>query len=215
MQATLLQLCTGRVREVRYGDRQTRTAIHKSPVDEAFLGLTSLVGDEVANPDFHGGVHQAVLLYASEHYPKWQAELALPEAWPPGSFGENLHLAGLDEKGACLGDVWAVGPEAQLRFTIPRQPCFKLAGHLQRPDIVKAVWATGRAGWYASVVQVGSLAPGQTLQLLERPHPEWDFGRILRLLAAPAEHPEALAELAEVPVWPEAWRTRLRKLAGA
>lgn len=214
-QATLLKLCTGRVREATFGERTTRTAIHKTPVDDAYLGLASLVGDEVANPEHHGGIEQAVLLYASEHYPKWEAELELPAPWAPGSFGENLHLQGLTEAEACLGDVWAVGPEVQLEFSCPRQPCYKLAGHLQRPDLVKAVWATGRAGWYARVRQVGTLAPGQSLRLLERPNPDWSFGRILRLLAAPAEHREALGDAAALAAWPEAWKARLAKLAGA
>jgi MOSC domain-containing protein YiiM len=41
----------------------------------------------------HGGLEKAAYVYAPEHYDFWRAQLPGSEL-PPGSFGENLTIAG-------------------------------------------------------------------------------------------------------------------------
>src|SRR5262252_2333564 len=77
--------------------RAWRSAYYKEavsgPVRAEALGL---VGDEQADRRVHGGVHQAILAYALDHYAAWRDELGIAEMGP-GGFGENFSVEGLDE----------------------------------------------------------------------------------------------------------------------
>src|SRR5687767_11580334 len=91
-------------------DRPWRTGYFKSPVAvRVFVGQSGLAGDGQADLENHGGIDKAVLAYSAEHYPLWCAELGLAKM-PPGGFGENLTVVGLDESAVCIGDVWQCGP---------------------------------------------------------------------------------------------------------
>src|ERR671915_2376798 len=84
-------------------EREFTSAIWKSPVPgPVHLGPLGLAGDAVADTRVHGGLDQAVLMYAAAHYPRWEQELERP--MEPGAFGENLLVEGLDEDTVCIGD---------------------------------------------------------------------------------------------------------------
>jgi MOSC domain-containing protein YiiM len=71
----------------------------------------------------HGGPEKAVHLYPSTHYAKLAAKFA--EVAPllvPGSMGENIATAELDEHDVRLGDVWQLGT-ALIQVCQPRNPC--------------------------------------------------------------------------------------------
>src|SRR5439155_2192984 len=80
------------------------SAIDKQPVDAPTLALSrlNLEGDEQADQrptpsgePVHGGVHQAVYAYPSEHYPRLTELMGRPLPW--GFMGENLTLSGAIE----------------------------------------------------------------------------------------------------------------------
>jgi MOSC domain-containing protein YiiM len=206
----LLGLRTGRVRALGEADaadplrKPWRSAIFKEPVEGPLrLSRLGLEGDEVADRRHHGGPDQAVLGYASEHYPAWRAEGLDAD---PGAFGENLLFEGLLDSEVCIGDRWQVGG-ATLQVSHPRQPCGTLARRFQRGDVVARVWATGRGGWYFRVLEEGVVAPEGEVVLLDRPNPGWTVARILHAYWRAVEDPDEARAAAALPLltphWPE------------
>ena len=54
----------------------------------------NVAGDDQADRRVHGGETKAVYAYAAEDYDWWTGELGRPVG--PGTFGDNLTLAGVD-----------------------------------------------------------------------------------------------------------------------
>src|SRR5258706_88176 len=77
---------------------QWRTAYFKKPVaGRVWAGVELLDGDGQADRRFHGGPDKAINAYCLKHYEFWRQTLAIKEALPLASFGENLTLADADE----------------------------------------------------------------------------------------------------------------------
>lgn len=172
--------------------RPWETSFFRTPSDEPrWLFTTHLEGNAQADTKNHGKPDQAILLYAAAHYPLWRAELDRPEIGP-GGFGENATVEDLSEATACVGDVYAIG-DARIRVEGPRYPCTKIERRWNLPGLTARVAATGRTGWYCSVVREGLLKPGLPLTLVERPYPAWtmslinDFGHFRNRDLATAE----------------------------
>ena len=117
---------------------------------DVFVGATNIAGDGQADLEVHGGVDKAVYAYPSEHWPWWAREKKL--ACAPGTFGENLTLAGADENEVRIGERFRWGG-ALLEISQPRAPCFKLAIHTGRPDVPQAIALSARCGWYLRVIE--------------------------------------------------------------
>ncbi len=192
-----------------------RSAIFKAPVEGPVrLGSLGLLGDEVADRRHHGGPDQAVLAYASEHYPLWQA---MGLGADIGSFGENFLLAGLTDREACIGDVFAIGESGQVVVQVshPRQPCATLARRFQRNDVVPMVWETARGGWYLRVLQEGLVQAGDGLRLKERPNPDWNIARVLNAFYHAKQNPQEALAAANIPGLTGRWASSLREKAEA
>jgi MOSC domain-containing protein YiiM len=188
-------------------ERAFTSAIWKSPVTgPVFAGALGLAGDAVANTTVHGGVDQALLMYAASHYPLWEAELGRPMS--AGAFGENLTVRGLDEESACIGDVLAIGP-VRLQVSQPRQPCATLARRHQVRDMIAIVRGNGRSGWYLRVLTEGALEAGQSIEVADRPNPAWPVRRAAIVMHARRQEPAAAADLARCLGLSEGWRSRL------
>ena len=181
------------------------SAIWKRPVDgpieAAPLGLA---GDAVANPEAHGGRDKAVLAYAASHADAWARE------WPevdtsPGAFGENLLLAGTDERAVCLGDRVRIG-EAVFEVSHPRQPCWKLARRHRLAELPKRTIATHRYGWYLRVLEPGPVRAGDAAERIVRPHPDWPISRVADVFYDRRRRSAEATELAALNVLAAAWR---------
>ena len=131
------------------------------------VGRTNLDGDGQADLRVHGGVDKAVYCYPRAHRAFWLDEIGYERAESP--FGENLSVTGVDESSACIGDTWRWGT-ALLQVSQPRWPCYKLALHTGRPDMVKRFVVAGRCGWYLRVLEEG-IAPTSGPITVERPDP--------------------------------------------
>ena len=131
------------------------SGIAKKPVvsDLVMVRATNIDGDRQADLSVHGGHDKAVYAYPAAHWPWWDEEKKL--ACVPGTFGENLTLAGVDETQVRIGDRFGWG-EAVLEVSQPRSPCFKLALHTARADVPAAMTMSGRCGWYFRVVREGA-----------------------------------------------------------
>jgi MOSC domain-containing protein YiiM len=138
------------------------------------LGELGFVGDEQADPTVHGGRNKAVYAYPIEHYPTWQTIRAqatgLDEPLPPGFLGENLTVEGLLENRVWIGDTLVShrgGAEAvRLRVDSPRYPCFKFNARMGFKHASKMMVQSGFCGFYLEVLQIGSIAAGDTFRVV-------------------------------------------------
>src|SRR5215210_1214747 len=124
MSGRVVSVNVGRPAPLATGRRVVPSAIRKAPVSGRVAARgASLDGDDQADRRVHGGPDQAVYAYASEDAAWWGEQLG--RELPPGTFGENLTLAGVDVSGARVGERWRIGT-AELRVAGPRVPCSKL-----------------------------------------------------------------------------------------
>lgn len=177
-----------------------------------------LEGDSQGDLRHHGGPEKALHHYPRDHYAAWtrdEPSLANALAAPP-AFGENLSTIGVTEEGVCIGDVFVAGG-ALLQVSQGRQPCWKLNVRFERSDMARRVQETGRTGWYYRVLREGVIAPGDRLECVERPRPEWPLSRLNGLLYRRTLDLDALAAMAELrelaPSWRELAARRLRTCA--
>lgn len=190
------------------------SAIYKEPLaGPVAIGPLGLAGDVQADRRVHGGPEKAVHLYPSDHYPRLAA--AFPEAagsLVPGSLGENLAVAGVDEGQVCVGDVYAFG-SALLQVSQPRSPCWKIDSRHDCEGLAAHIAENGLTGWYFRVLAAGTAAPGDALALRQRnPDPVslaelWQHWKIHRPPLA------VLERLAATPGLTPDWARRLRQRA--
>lgn len=163
----LISVNTGKPRSVDNGGQKVRTSIWKTPREGRVVVKTlNLDGDKQSDLRVHGGPRKAVYLYPSEHYAFWREQF--PEmdlAW--GAFGENLTTEGILERDVRIGDRLEIGT-AEFQVTQSRQPCFKLGLRFGRADMVKRFYASGRSGFYLSVVREGDVGSGDEIRVTER-----------------------------------------------
>jgi MOSC domain-containing protein YiiM len=142
--------------------RQVVSGFAKSSVDGAVgVGWINLAGDDQADRRVHGGRDKAVYVYAVEDYAWWATELGRPV--PPGWFGENLTIDGIDVTGAWIGDRWRIG-SAVLEVTQPRFACFKLGMRMNDPSFAGRFDAAYRPGAYLRTVELGSVERGDPIE---------------------------------------------------
>jgi MOSC domain-containing protein YiiM len=161
---------------LRHAGGEVVSGIDKRPVGTTTLRLTelNLDGDEqsdtrqtAAGGQVHGGPHQAVYAFPTEHYAR-VAELIGAEPWP-GYMGENVTVRGATERDVCIGDVWAWGA-ATLQVTSPRGPCYKLGIRMGKQALRTVIREEVLTGWYLRVLQPGVVPTTGTIEVVER-HP--------------------------------------------
>ncbi len=202
---TTILLLTGPARPLADGD--TLSAIAKTPVEHPlWLGPDGFEGDEQADRRVHGGPEKAVHHYALDHYAVWREELGpLPALEAAGGFGENLSTLGLTESAVAVGDIFQLGT-AILQVSQGRQPCWKLNRRFAVPDMARRVQQTGRTGWYHRVLQPGTVAPQDRLELIDRLAPDWTLRRLWHALYVDRLNRNELEGIAALDVLAEGWR---------
>lgn len=192
--------------------RQFETSFVRTPdMQSRWLYTTHLEGNAQADTKSHGTPNQAVLLYATAHYPLWQAELGQQEIGP-GGFGENFTVDGLTEQTACIGDIYGIG-EARIQVTGPRYPCTKIEKRWQIPGLTARVAETGRTGWYCRVLQEGRVESGMTITRIEHPYPQWTITLVNDFGHSRNGDIEMAQALAACPLLPEWWGKFVLKCA--
>jgi MOSC domain-containing protein YiiM len=146
------------------------TAIDKRPVDGAVkVGKLGLYADVQADRKHHGGEEQAVYAYAAEDADWWAEQLG--RDIPPGLFGENLRVEGLEVSNARVGERWKVGEKVVLEVTSPRTPCMTFARWMGEEDNgwVRRFSDARRLGAYLRVVSTGSVQAGDAIEVVPAP----------------------------------------------
>ena len=170
------------------------SAIDKQRVTHCQVASQGMVGDEQAEP-FHGGPDRALLQFDTRHYSTLAARFpAAAERLVPGSFGENLVVAGMSETTMCIGDKVQAG-SVVLEVAQPRLPCFKLNYQFCEPELSRYVQDHGIGGWFYRVLEQGAIADGDTIAVIERPYPEWTLARVQHYLNIELDNRELMAQL--------------------
>lgn len=171
MTAQVLDVCVVHQLLPDPGGRAGVTAIDKRPVDGPVkVGPYGLYRDVQADRKHHGGLDQAVYVYADEDARRWSAELGRDT--PPGWFGENLRTTGIDVSGARIGERWQIGAKVVVEVTKPRIPCQTFARWVGGDDErgwVKRFAQAGRPGAYLRIVQGGKVSAGDEILVVDRP----------------------------------------------
>jgi MOSC domain-containing protein YiiM len=192
------------------------SGIKKRPVEHEtlYLDTLNLAGDRQADLTVHGGLEKAVYAYPSEHLPLWTEELDHDPPYGPGSFGENLTVAGWLENEVRIGDVWSWG-DALIQICQPRYPCYKLALATERPQVAKPLIAKGRTGWYLRVLRPGDVPAAGPIAVVQRDAAGVTVRDAHRALVGTTV-PEAIERVLAVAALAESWRGALtRRLDGA
>lgn len=138
------------------------TGIFKRPVEGAVhIGPYGLERDAICDLNHHGGEDQAVYLYGQPDYDFWSKELG--RVLEPGTFGENLTVAGLESGTICIGDRFACGPLV-MEVTSPRIPCSTFANRMGDKLFPKKFLAANRPGIYCRVLSPGEIRAGDELE---------------------------------------------------
>jgi MOSC domain-containing protein YiiM len=200
MTPRVLSVNVGGIRQAEWRGRQVTTGIWKYPVDgRVALHGVNFDGDDQADRSVHGGADKAVYAYAREDYDFWREEEGIET--PPGLFGENLTVEGLDLSSALAGERWSVG-SAVLEVAQPRLPCFKLGMRVGDPHFPKRFQAASRMGAYLRILQEGEVGAGDPVRVTHRP----GHGVTLRAMTESLRDRGKAAALLRISRLPELWR---------
>jgi len=196
---------TGAVRPL--GPKAVPSGIDKQPAARPVrLTMRGFTGDAHGDTRHHGGIDKAAHHYPLDHYSAWLEELGPhPRLAQPGAFGENLAVSGLVEQDVAIGDRFRLGT-ALVEVSQGRQPCFRLNLRMDVANMAYRMQRSGRTGWYYRVVEEGTVAPGDPLELLDRLTPSWTIERLWRILYVDTLDRESLSEMVALPNLPEGWR---------
>jgi MOSC domain-containing protein YiiM len=205
----IVSINVGEPREVQAGNRKVLTSIFKTPVHgKVALRRYNVQGDRQADLTVHGGPSKAVYSYSAEHYPFWAAQLP-GTPLPVGAFGENLTTEGMVEEVVHIGDVFRAG-SAIVKATQPRMPCFKLAIRMNRSDMVKKFWASGRSGIYFSIVEEGEFESGDQIEALDSDPWAVSVADVIRLFKRETDDPDLFSRAMNAPVF-GSWKREIRE----
>ncbi len=204
----IVSVNVGELRTVEFRGRIVSTGIYKFPVEGAVrVEGVNVGGDDQADRRVHGGVDKAVYAYAWEDYEWWSRQLG--RTLPPGTFGENLTTQGIDVGGAVVGQHWRIG-DVTLEVSEPRVPCYKLGIRMENPGFPQVFSAADRPGAYLRIVEEGSLAAGDRVEIGTPPEHGLTVGDIARIHDRDQHESRRLLEAAELS---EPWRRWARSLA--
>lgn len=176
-----------------------KTGIDKSPISgPVMVDSEGLVGDAICNRKHHGGVDQAIYLEGGETMAWWATELG--REMPPGIFGENLVIDGVDNRDLVAGDRFQIG-DIILEVTSARIPCNTFAARMRDKTFARLYSKAARPGAYCRVIAGGFVESGMEVSLqpyrgdrIGLPELMVNFGRKLegearaRYLAAPVHY---------------------------
>jgi len=161
----LLSINVSMAKEQEFDGRIIESGIWKEPVSGPVrVNETRLEGDRQVNLEVHGGIHKAAYAFSADQYPIWKKELDREEL-PPGMFGENLTISGLDERDVHIGDQWQIG-SASFAVTGPRLPCTKLGMKFNDKSMPARFTKAGFPGVYLRVLLTGLITAGDAVHVV-------------------------------------------------
>lgn len=203
-----ISLFVGDIRPLPESGRPS--GIYKQPATGPLeLGPEGFIGDHQADRRVHGGPEKAVHLYPSRHYARLAARF--PEAAAqlvPGSLGENIATADLDESDVSIGDIYRLG-SARLQVCQPRNPCWKIDERFASDGMALFIAEQRLNGWYWRVLTPGRVEPGAELILEQAASNSLTLAAALLLCQTHRPPLAELAALAAAPGIAQGWQQKL------
>ena len=132
---------------------------------------------------------RAILLQSLENYEKLHKEMQNNTIKDIPSFGENIVVSGLDSNNICIGDKFKIkGDHSNLIIQVssPRKPCYKIDKKHKSVYGLKGLkrysLTNGLAGWFCRVISEGIISENDTLELINRAHPDWSLTKISKMI---------------------------------
>ncbi|MEC7640721.1 MAG: MOSC domain-containing protein [Nitrospinota bacterium] len=190
------------------------SGILKKPVTGRIqLQTEGFLGDGTADKRHHGGSDKGLCVYPMDHFPYWEKELG--KMIPPGAFGENLTVSGLDENLVHIGDIFRVG-NAKIQISQPRQPCHKVSKLFGLNNMACQIQKSGFTGFYCRVLQPGWIEAGDNLALIHTHEKRFTVGMANHLMYVDKKNKESIKKLLSLDAlsveWKRFFTARLQKL---
>ncbi len=207
--ARILSVNIGSLRHIEFFGETVTTGIFKDPVDARVMARPlGLAGDIQADLTVHGGLDKAVYIYPQEHYASWEALLG--KSLNAGSFGENITSAGLQEHEVFIGETFRFG-QALLQAIQPRSPCYKLQIRFERHDMTALFARQKWPGWYASVLQEGTVGAGDQIIRVDRAQTEVSIADVWRYSFSEFADEETSRRVSALRWLPDFWKKRIAR----
>ena len=180
------------------------TAIEKLPVEGPVrITADGVEGNLCASTDVHGDEFMRVYAYAAEDYAWWEGQLGT--TLRPGLFGEQLTTAGIDPNAALVGETWRVGT-AVLQIAHVRIPCQTFKGWMGHGGYDATAWlrrfaVAARPGPYFRVLEAGTVAAGDPIEVLDRPAHHVSVATMFRALMNAPDLLPALLDVDGLKPW--------------
>jgi ferredoxin-NADP reductase/MOSC domain-containing protein YiiM len=212
--ASLLSLNVGLPKDVPWQGRTVHTGIWKYPVDgPRMVRRLNVDGDGQSDLGGHGGENRAVLVYQSESYAFWRAQLDRDDL-EFGQFGENFTIDGLADDEVCIGDRYRIGT-AEFEVTQPRVTCFRLGMRLREPTMAALLVAHHRPGFYLRVITEGEVQAGDEIVRTRTGRHALSVADIDALLYLPDRDPDRLRQAVDLPALSPGWVQSFSELLDA
>lgn len=172
-----------------------RTGIFKTLITRAKVGRLGIEGDVQVDKRYHGGPDKALHQFSIGSYGRIIDQFpALADKATPGSIGENLSVAGMDEYSVCIGDIYRLG-KVLVQVSEPRQPCWKINAKYGVEQLTEYIDQKGMAGWYYRVLEAGEVRIGDQVALLQRPNETITIDYFNQIKGQQRPEPDALTSL--------------------
>ena len=138
--------------------------VPKLPVSSAVVTSEGIQGD-YHNDRNHGGPLAALCLYTLEQIERLQAE---GHPIYPGSVGENITLAGIEQSALVPGARLLLGDAVEIELTSYTTPCKNITRSFADGDFTRIAQKLhpGESRVYARVLRGGTLHPAELVRLL-------------------------------------------------
>ncbi|MGQ8365552.1 MOSC domain-containing protein [Glaciecola sp. 1036] len=151
-----------------FGPKGSPSSIIKQAYQQLHVEKEGAVEDEQGNKQLHGGPEMAFHQYSTLGYEILQS--AFPEhasKMQIGTIGENISIPDMHEENVFIGDVYTMG-SLVLQVSSPRAPCAKINHRYDVKKVDSFILEQGNTGWYFRVLEPGTVAIGDTVNLSHR-----------------------------------------------
>ena len=212
--ARLVSVNVGLPEDVQWRGKTVHTGIWKAPVEgPVMVRRVNIDGDGQGDLAGHGGEQRAVLVYQTESYDYWKAQLGRDEL-EPAQFGENFTVSGLSDQDVCIGDRYRIG-DAEFEVTQPRVTCFRVGMRLGEPEMPNLLVAHHRPGFYFRVITEGQEQAGDAIVRTRRGPFELSVVEVDALLYLPDRDMDKVRKAADVPALSPGWQQSFRDMLTA
>src|ERR1700691_6793497 len=214
MMARLLSINVGLPRDVAWRGEKVHTGIWKQPVQGRIaVGRLNVEGDGQGDLAGHGGEHRAVMVYQTDAYRYWEAQLGRKD-FSFGQFGENFTVAGLPDDQVSIGDRYRIG-SALFEVTQPRVTCYRVGIRMAESAMPALLVSHHRPGFYFRVLEEGEVGAGDEIVKAADGPEHVTVEEIDGLLYLPGHSVDQLQRALRIPSLSAGWKGSFEALVAA